>query len=175
MNYNVRQPVANFEQAHRYAIELESVAAGEPAIIFELAQFYTEWSTAIKMKMEHDPLREGRRQQDYKEHADKAILLLKRIPENNTAEYYYLLAQTHYNKWDYNPALGFINRAIDLLPDTSYLAGHIGDFAQRFSKSELASQIMADDALYIRLVLSAARGRPWALFSVYARPRDRLR
>jgi hypothetical protein len=72
------------------------------------------------MKVELDPLKEMLRQQKYKELADTAITLLKDIALG-THEWHHLLAQSYYNKWDYEPALRHIDKAIAALPKGSHL------------------------------------------------------
>ena len=120
MAYNVALAVPNFEQAHVYAKELESV--DDNRIRIELARFYVAWSIGVKMRFELDPLREMIRQQQYKELADTAIRILKEIHEHSH-EWYYLNAQSFYNKWDYESARLYAERAIDGLPKGSHLLG----------------------------------------------------
>lgn len=120
MGYHTALEIPNYEQAHSYARELEDASANNKEIKFELAQFYVAWSTALKMKVELDPLKEMLRQQKYKELAETAIMLLKDI-NLSTHEWYYLLAQCYFNCWDYEKALPNINKAIDALPKQSHL------------------------------------------------------
>ena len=110
----------NYAQADIYARELADVATGNVQMDFELARFYGSWSTTEKLKFELDPNREALRQQRYKELADKAIKILNRMT-NRSYERDYLLAQAYYNRWDYEPALRHIDRAIEILPQTSHL------------------------------------------------------
>jgi len=104
MAYNVALEYPNFEQAHSYAKELEDVAKDNLQVKWELAQFYVAWSTALKVRRELDSLKDILRQQKYKELADIAIKFLKETPLN-THEWHHLLAQSYYNKWDYDSAL----------------------------------------------------------------------
>jgi Cdc6-like AAA superfamily ATPase len=113
--------LSNFAQAHTYARELEEAAVDSVQIRFELAQFYVAWSTAIKIKFELDPLKEILRQQQYKELADSAIKLLRDSPQGKH-EWHHLLAQSYYNKWDYDLALWHVEKAIGALPRDSHLA-----------------------------------------------------
>lgn len=69
-----------------------------------------------------DPLKEMLRQQKYKDLADRAIKLLLDIGDRS-CEWYYLMAQSCYNSWDYERALRHIEMAIDGLPIGSRLAG----------------------------------------------------
>ncbi len=120
MTYYIALEIPNFEQAHGYARELEAVSAQSKEIKAELAQFYVAWSTALKMKVELDPLKEMLRQQKYKELADTAITLLNSIA-SGTYEWHHLLAQSYYNRWDYGQALLHVNEAIAGLPKDSHL------------------------------------------------------
>jgi hypothetical protein len=120
MAYYIALEIPNFEQAHSYARELEGVSAKSKEIRAELAQFYVAWSTALKMKVELDPLKEMVRQQKYKELADAAITLLK-IDDLGTHEWHHLMAQSYYNRWDYESALLHVNQAIERLPKESHL------------------------------------------------------
>jgi tetratricopeptide (TPR) repeat protein len=121
MAYYIALPVPNFEQAHSYARELEACASDNPQIKLELARFYVAWSTAIKMMFDLDPNKEMLRQQKYKECADVAVKHLESIHER-TWEWHYLMAQGCYNRWDYDPALRHIDKAIERLPKPSHLA-----------------------------------------------------
>jgi len=49
----------------------------------------------------------------YKELADRALVILGQIT-NQTHEVYYLLAQSYFNKWNYEKAFRMINEAIQL-------------------------------------------------------------
>jgi hypothetical protein len=120
MQYYIALDIPNFEQAHSYARELEDLATGSKEIKSELAYFYLAWSTALKMKVELDPLREKVRQLKYKELADLAIKLLKDI-NLSTPEWHNLLAQAYYNRWDNELALRQIDKAIASLPKQSHL------------------------------------------------------
>ena len=120
MAYYIALEIPNFEQAHSYARELEGVSSQNKEIKAEIAKFYVAWSTALKLKLEIDPLKEMLRQQKYKELADAAITLLKAI-DLGTHEWHHLLAQSYYNRWDYGLALRHINGAIKGLPNESHL------------------------------------------------------
>ncbi len=120
MAYYVALEIPNYEQAHTYARELEDVAASNKEIKSELAQFYVAWSTATKLKVELDPLKEKVRQQRFKEHADTAIKLLKEI-DLGTHEWHYLLAQSYFNRGDNESALRHVDKAMAAIPNESYL------------------------------------------------------
>jgi RNA-directed DNA polymerase len=120
MAYYIALEIPNYEQAHSYARELEDASIQNNEIKAELAQFYVAWSTALKMKVDFDPLKEMLRRQKYKELAETAINLLKNINQN-THEWYYLMAQSYFNCWDYELALPKINKAIEALPKGSHL------------------------------------------------------
>jgi GTPase SAR1 family protein len=120
MNYYAALEPPKFDQANTYARELGDIAIDNNEIRFEIAHFYIVWSTATKMKFEVDPLKEMVRQQTYKTLAEEGIKLLTGVA-GNTHEQHHLLAQGYYNKWDYNPALRNIEKAIQLLPKRSHL------------------------------------------------------
>ena len=120
MAYYTALDFPNFEQAHSYARELEDAAVYTDQIKFEVAKFYVAWSTALKMKLELDPLKEILRQQKYKELADTAIKLLNGIPDR-THECHHMLAQSYFNKWDYDNALRSVDNALSTLPKGSHL------------------------------------------------------
>lgn len=120
MTYYVALPVPRFEQAHSYAKELEECAAADEAMRLELARFYVAWSTALKLRLEIDPNKEMLRQQAYKELADAAIKLLKGVGEQGH-EWQYLMAQSCYNRWDYESALRYVDKAVEKLPKPSHL------------------------------------------------------
>lgn len=127
-----------FEQAHLYARELEDIAGSNKEVQFEIAKFYATWSTAIKVTFEPDRLREGMRQLAYKEHADNALRVLKEC-QRESSDWHHLVAQCHYNKWEYELALQHINIAIKLAGAGS----HWGR-----SYMALRSEILAKRALY---------------------------
>lgn len=131
MSYLSSLDVPNYNQAGPYALELKNGVNEE--ILFDVAEFYVKWSTAIKMRTELDPIREMQRQQEYKELADLALEVLKKVGERGH-RYYYLLAQCHYNKWDYDLASNYINSAIALLPSHSYLNEPYNYFKSDISK-----------------------------------------
>jgi hypothetical protein len=120
--YQVDLVYPNFEQAHSYARELEDLAVNNPLISMELARFYLAWSTAIKLRFESDPLKEMLRRQQYKELADETIRFLKTV-QRHDYEWYYLMAHSYYNKWDYERAIRNIDSAIAALPQGSPLFG----------------------------------------------------
>lgn len=120
MEYYVALEIPNYEQAHIYARELEDISTKNADIKYELAQFYVAWSTAMKMKVELDPLKEKVRQQTYKELADTAIRLLRDV-NLGTHEWHYFLAQSFFNRWDTASALKSIDKAIGKLPADSHL------------------------------------------------------
>jgi tetratricopeptide (TPR) repeat protein len=120
MAYYAALRFPNFEQAHNYAQELENIAEQNVAIKNELAQFYVAWSTAVKITSELDPLKEILRQQKYKELAEKALRLLNQI-SSHSHDWHHLMAQSYYNKWDYDRALRHIEKALEILPKNSHL------------------------------------------------------
>ena len=120
MNYQIALDVPNYEQAYIYARELEELGQISNESKTELAEFYVSWSTSLKMKKDFDPIREMERQQKYKELADKAIKLLKDdVLDDHERDR--LLAQSHYNLWDYEKALIYVEKAIRELPQGSHL------------------------------------------------------
>lgn len=120
MQYYTQLDVPNFEQAHAFAMELEDIAALNAEIRLELAHFYVAWSTALKLSVQLDPLKEMLRQQKYKELADSAIRHLVKLP-NRSHSQLHLLAQSYYNKWEYETALAHIDDALSLLSKGSHL------------------------------------------------------
>ena len=120
MYYAIVEP-ADFDQAHIYAMELEKHPLDDEGISMDIAEFYTEWSVALKMKVELDPIKEMLRVQKYKERADHAIGLLKGCADRLSHRWSYLMAQCQFNKWEYDSAKGNIDRAIARLPINSYL------------------------------------------------------
>jgi len=121
MMYNTALEPPNFDQAHIYAMELEKYRLDDQGIVMDIAEFYTEWSTALKMKFELDPIKEMLRQQKYKELADHAIGLLRKRADQSTHRWHYLLSQCQFNKWEYEEARRSIDRAVAHLPSDSYL------------------------------------------------------
>ena len=118
--YNTAVEPPNYDQAYTYACELEEAAGENTEIRWELAQFYVSWSTALKMRFEPDFLKNMERERDYKDHADKAIRLLNKLPAGSHS-WHHLLAQSYFNKWDYDQALGHVEKALQLLPKGSHL------------------------------------------------------
>jgi hypothetical protein len=135
MAYYSTGSMPNFEQANTYAHELEELAQGSTELKMEIARFYVHWSTAIKIRFEIDPIQEMLRQQRYKELAEKAIGLLEPLGFN-TPEWNQLLAQSYYNVWNYDAALGYAEEAISALPPGSHLAAPYqrlkGEILRRF-------------------------------------------
>jgi hypothetical protein len=121
MMYNLALEVPNFDVAHIYARELEGFGLADTDSSLDIAWFYTEWATSIKMRTEIDPLNEGLRQQRYKELSARAISLLHACSDRSSAKWHYLLAQCQFNKWEYKAARTSINKAILALPKESYL------------------------------------------------------
>jgi DNA polymerase III delta prime subunit len=119
--YNIALEPPNFNEAHVFAKELEKYPSNDENIIIDIAEFYTEWATTLKLKIELDPIKEMLRQQKYKELSDHAISLLQEHREITSHRHHYLLAQCFFNKWEYGMAKSSIDRAIDLLPPNSYL------------------------------------------------------
>jgi tetratricopeptide (TPR) repeat protein len=122
MMYYIALDAPNFEQAYVYAKDLERAQINDDEIRMDLAHFYTEWATTLKLKVELDPLKEMKRQQKYKELSEQAIGVLRTVSDKNTHTWQYLLAQCQFNKWEYDTAKQSIDRAIALLPATSYLS-----------------------------------------------------
>jgi hypothetical protein len=118
MMYNT---VPNFDEAHVFAKELEKYPLNEEGILMDIAEFYTEWATTLKLKIELDPIKEMLRQQKYKELSDHAISLLQEREVKNSHRRSYLLAQCMFNKWEYGTAKTNIDQAIEALPSNSYL------------------------------------------------------
>jgi CII-binding regulator of phage lambda lysogenization HflD len=112
----------NFDEAHVFAKELEKYPLNEEGIMLDIAEFYTEWATTLKLKIELDPIKEMLRQQKYKELSDHAVLLLQERGIKLSHRRSYLLAQCMFNKWEYGAAKTNIDKAIEALPSNSYLA-----------------------------------------------------
>lgn len=111
--YYIALDIPNFDKASIYIIELERSMGNDAAFILEIADFYVKWSTSIKLKSEINALDEKVRVRKYKDLADKAIELINRVSER-THQTYYLLAQSYFNKWNYDVALEMIDRAIGI-------------------------------------------------------------
>lgn len=122
MLYNIALEPPNFDEAHLFAKELEKYQLSEDDVATDLAEFYTEWATTLKLKIELDPIKEMLRQQKYKELSDHAIELLHRQTAGAADKRAYLLAQCYFNKWDYASAKACIDQAIEALPEGSYLS-----------------------------------------------------
>jgi hypothetical protein len=143
MTFNTALEPPDFDQAHIYAKELEKYPLDDWEMMMDLAEFYTTWSTSLKLKIELDPIREMQRHQKYKELSDHAISLLKSKPDQASHRWHYLLAQNHFNKWDYDSAGISIQRAIANLPTGSYLENsydrlksEIGKKSRRYGMSK---------------------------------------
>jgi hypothetical protein len=111
--------VPNYSKASIYAEELRNtVLFDDQELKLEIAEFYVSWSTSIKLKRKFDPRQpeEIERQNRYKRLADEAINILDQTM-NRTHRVYYLLAQSYFNKWEYDSALRMINKALDLIED----------------------------------------------------------
>jgi tetratricopeptide (TPR) repeat protein len=121
MAYYAGLQFPNFERAHAFAQELEASAGQDSWAEFELAKFYVSWSTALLMQFCSDPIKDIVRRQRYKELADIAIRFLDDI-YGRSHEWYYLMAQALYNRWEYDRALRQIEMAILELPPRSHLA-----------------------------------------------------
>jgi hypothetical protein len=121
MMYNIALEPPNFDVGHIFAKELEKYNLDDADITMDIAEFYTEWATNVKMKIELDPIKEMLRQQKYKELSDHAISLLERCRVKSSHKWHYLLAQCQFNKWDYAAAKLSMDRAIAALPTGSYL------------------------------------------------------
>lgn len=109
--------IPNYKKASIYAKELENTDLfNDQDLQLEIAEFYVSWSTSIKLKRKFDPYQpeEIERQKRYKRLADKAISILNKIP-GRTHKIYYLLAQSYFNKWDYDSALRMIEKALHLI------------------------------------------------------------
>jgi hypothetical protein len=122
MMYNTAIEPPNFDEAHVFAKELEKYPLNEEGIMLDIAEFYTEWATTLKLKIELDPIKEMLRQQKYKELSDHAVLLLQERGIKLSHRRSYLLAQCMFNKWEYGAAKTNIDKAIEALPSNSYLA-----------------------------------------------------
>ncbi|WP_448046074.1 hypothetical protein [Bradyrhizobium liaoningense] len=121
MMYNIALEPPNFDEAYIFAKELEKYPRNEAEAVMDLAQFYTEWATTLKLRIELDPIKEMLRQQKYKELSDHAVSLLRRDVVERSHRRSYLLAQCLFNKWDYSAAKSNIDEAIQSLPENSYL------------------------------------------------------
>jgi len=97
-----------------YAQELEKSEALEEDFLEELAEFYVRWSTAIKVSaVDIDPIKELLRQGSYKQHAEKALDILRKI-HKQSPNIYYLNAQSYFNLWKDDLAKQNIDKAIKL-------------------------------------------------------------
>ena len=107
--------VPNYERASVYVQQIENLPLDDESLKLQIAEFYVRWSNYIKMNrnISFDPIEEMLRQQRYKELADKALVILGQIT-NRTHRVYYLLAQSYFNKWDYETAFRMIRKAIQL-------------------------------------------------------------
>jgi GTPase SAR1 family protein len=121
MMYNIALEPPNFDVGHIFAKELEKYNLDDADITMDIAEFYTEWATNVKLKLELDPIKEMLRQQKYKELSDHAISLLESCRVKSSHKWHYLLAQCQFNKWDYTAAKLSMNQAIAALPRGSYL------------------------------------------------------
>lgn len=122
--------VPNYEQADILVSQIRANMGGslddDLSLLLEIGWFYIHWSSSLKWSKGIDHFEERRRQEQYKFLADKALEILKpmemqiaqqRVPKELTdtqkSEVYYLLAQGHYNRWEYDLALRFIAKAIE--------------------------------------------------------------
>lgn len=141
MMYNIAIEPPNFDQAHVFAKELEKYPLNGEEILMDIAEFYTEWATTLKLKIDLDPLKEMVRQQKYKELSDNAISVLQERTIKRSHRRSYLLAQCMFNKWDYAAAKIHIDDAINALPERSYLSN---------SYEKLRTEIIKKARLYQR-------------------------
>jgi len=121
MMYNIAVEPPNFDEAFIFAKELEKYPLNEEETLMDIAEFYTEWATTLKLRIELDPIKEMLRQQKYKELSDHAISLLRKEAVERSHRRSHLLAQCMFNKWEYGVAKTHIDEAIDRLPPNSYL------------------------------------------------------
>jgi hypothetical protein len=112
------QEVPNYMKAQGYAADLDASGYDDEGLKLEIAEVYVRSATALKNRVELDPLRELVRRQDYKELAGKAITTLRGLGVR-THEYNHLLALAHYAKWEYDDALRYVDQAIAIVPDRS--------------------------------------------------------
>ena len=119
--YNVALEPPNFDDSYIFAKELEKHPISDADVLMDLAEFYTEWATTLKLRLELDPIKEMLRQQKYKELSDHAISLLQKQAVGRSHRRSFLLAQCMFNKWDYGAAKNNIDDAIQHLPSDSYL------------------------------------------------------
>jgi uncharacterized protein HemY len=124
MGYYLAIEPPDFNKAYVYANELEQMQILEDASRLAVAKFYTEWSTKVKARMAINRLDEGVRQERYKELANRAIMMLDRMHGERTHEWYYLLAQCQFNRWDYTAAMRSVEQALKALPRGSHLQRH---------------------------------------------------
>jgi len=135
--------IPNYDQASVYVQQLESFSRDDESLQLQIAEYYTRWSSFIKRNrdMSPDPIQEMLRQQRYKDLAGKALGILERV-KNRTHEVYYLLAQSHFSKWDNESALRMIEKAIQLCeedpryhPSYTYLRSLILKQQAKYSRS----------------------------------------
>jgi tetratricopeptide (TPR) repeat protein len=111
----ISQEIPNYARASAYVQQLERLASEDAEVRFEIGEFYARWSSSLKMSRDisPDPIKEMLRQQRYKELADQAIGYLERLPKPGH-EIHYLLAQSYFNRWDYDRALQIMDKCVSL-------------------------------------------------------------
>jgi hypothetical protein len=114
----------DFDKGYIYANELEQLQIIEDGARLAVAKFYTEWSTKIKARMAINRLDEGLRQERYKGLATRAITMLNGVSGERTHEWYFLLAQCQFNRWDNTSAMRSVEQALGALPSGSQLRRH---------------------------------------------------
>jgi hypothetical protein len=121
MNYNVRLETPNFEQSGIYAKKLQEDGFANDDVRLDAAEVFIQWGTSVKLKFDLDPIKEMLRKQQYKELADTSAGILMTCSDRTSNRWYYLNAQCHFLKWEYEAAKRHIDNAISALPDASYL------------------------------------------------------
>jgi len=112
INSYVALDIPNFLAASEYVKILEKLTLDEVAI-FEIGNFYTKWSSYVKLQKPIDVFEAKEQTALYKELANNGINWLNKL-QNKTALTYHLLSQCYFNRWDYDDALETINKAIAL-------------------------------------------------------------
>ncbi len=106
--------VPNFNRANIYVDELRnSPLSSDENIKLEIAEFYIDWATSIRLKMNIDYIEDIKRIQKYQDIARLASELLENI-ENKTDKVYYLIAYSYFHQWQYEEAEMMVDLAINI-------------------------------------------------------------
>jgi tetratricopeptide (TPR) repeat protein len=121
--------IPRFESAQKIISKLQSQIRyfdEELELQMDIAKFYLDWSISLKAIKWQDIFEERQRVSQYKDFATQALQILLQVekmynrisdserPNILTHELQYLIAQSHYNLWEYDEAMGRIDQAIEL-------------------------------------------------------------